>query len=194
MTALVILGFGGLACFGSDNHKAPTGPLSATLVEDLDGKPVDPFAASDAKAFVFIFVSVECPISNSYAPEYNRLGAEFGAKHVAVRLVYPNPDETPDRVKKHIKDYALSLVAFRDPAHALAKACGAVMTPEAAVYMPGSGFVYCGRVDNRYADLGVARPAATMHDLRDAITAVLEGRPVARKTAPAVGCSISPRL
>jgi hypothetical protein len=190
---LVILGFAGLNCIASGSKSAPLGPLPQIRVEDIDGNFVDPFAAGDAKAFVFIFASVECPVSNSYAPEYNRLGAEFRAKHVAVRLVYPNADETPGRVKQHIKEYGLSLVVFRDPTHALAKACGVGMTPEAAVYLPGSGIVYRGRVDNRYADLGVARQAATEHDLRDAITAVLEGRAVARNTAPAIGCSISPR-
>jgi hypothetical protein len=39
--------------------------------------------------------------------------------------------------------------------------------------------------------LGVQRPAATQHDLRDALTDTLAGRRVRQSTAPAVGCYIA---
>jgi hypothetical protein len=64
------------------------------------------------------------------------------------------------------------------------------VTPEAAVFVPGGGFVYHGRIDNRHHDLGVARPEATSRDLREALAAVLSGKPVAPASAPAIGCYI----
>ena len=65
------------------------------------------------------------------------------------------------------------------------------MTPEAAVFSTAGNLVYHGRIDNRYVDFGVARPSATSHELRDAISATLAGRPVSVKYEKAVGCFIS---
>jgi hypothetical protein len=64
------------------------------------------------------------------------------------------------------------------------------VTPEAAVYANGR-VVYHGRIDDRYVDLGLERPAPTVHDLDDALTAVLAGRPVEHPVTQAVGCYIA---
>ena len=52
--------------------------------------------------------------------------------------------------------------------------------------------IYHGRIDNRYADLGVSRPQATERDLRDALAAIVAGNPVPHHFVKAIGCSISP--
>ena len=35
---------------------------------DLNGKPVNPLVGMDGRAVVLVFVKVDCPISNRYAP------------------------------------------------------------------------------------------------------------------------------
>ena len=168
-------------------------PLLAVLVQTLAGASVDPLRApAGTKAIVFLFTSTDCPISNRYAPEVRRLAETYGSKGVVLRLVYPNPAETPAAIREHMAAfaYAGAAEAFRDPAHALVKLAGATVTPEAAVYA-GGRLVYRGRIDNRYVELGVERPAATQRDLADALAAVLAGRPVAAATTQAVGCFIS---
>ena len=64
------------------------------------------------------------------------------------------------------------------------------MTPEAAIYVGGK-LMYRGRIDNRYVELGVERPAATQRDLADALAALLAGKPVVAATTQAVGCYIA---
>jgi hypothetical protein len=86
--------------------------------------------------------------------------------------------------------YTGAALALRDPDHALVKAAGATITPEAAVFA-GGRFVYRGRIDDRYVDLGVERPAATKRDLAEALAAVIAGRPVTPPTTQAVGCFIA---
>jgi len=54
----------------------------------------------------------------------------------------------------------------------------------------GKGWVYHGRIDNRYVQLGKARPAATHEDLEEALAAVLAGTPVKVSSTRAIGCSI----
>ena len=72
---------------------------------------------------------------------------------------------------------------------------GATRTPEAAVFIhegPASRLIYRGRIDNRYIDIGRARPKPTSHDLQNAIDSALSGGVGAtpRITQP-VGCIIA---
>ena len=166
--------------------------VAKARLQNLSGQIESLQFPSNTKAVVFLFLSVECPISNSYAPEIRRIGAEFGPKDVLIKLIYPNVDETAEAVKKHVKEFDLPFPALRDIRHDLVKASHVRATPEAALFVPKVGFVYHGRIDNRYADLGVARPQATEHDLRDALAAVIAGKRVPRTSSPAIGCSIAP--
>jgi hypothetical protein len=170
--------------------------LSATApglrLPDLDNRLVDPFqTAADTRAIVFVFISVGCPISNRYAPEIQRLSAKFSPRGVVFRLVYPNPAESPEAVRSHLKDYRYAASAMRDPRQRLARFAAATITPEAAVYDRQARRLYLGRIDDRYVNLGLERPAPTRHDLEEALDATLAGRPVRQPTAPAVGCFIA---
>ena len=94
-------------------------------------------------------------------------------------------------MRSHLKDYSYPVHALLDPRHELVKLTKVSVTPEAAVFNRTRALVYRGRIDNRYVSLGVERPAATQHDLSDAITAVLAGRPVVAESTQAVGCYIA---
>ena len=171
----------------------PILPLLAVLNQTIAGASVDPLQApAGTTAIVFLFTSTDCPISNRYAPEVRRLAETYGSKGVVFRLGYPNPAESPAAIREHMSAFQYAGVAepLRDPAHALVKLAGATVTPEAAIYAGGK-LMYRGRIDNRYVELGVERPAATQRDLADALAAVLAGKAVAAATTQAVGCFIS---
>ena len=161
-------------------------------VTDLDGKAIDPLVASaGSRAVVLLFVSVDCPVSNRYAPEVRRMHERLASQGVRFWLVYPNPLETPAAIRKHLEAFAYPADAVRDPFQELAKRAGATITPEAAVYDARGRMVYLGRIDDRYVSLGVERPAPTRRDLDLALTSTLAGRPVDVMTTPAVGCYIA---
>ena len=163
-------------------------PISG--VSDLSGKAKDPFA-QPAQARVFLFVRSDCPITNRYAPELQSLAREFAGRAVAFWLVYPDRTETPESIEKHVADYRFPGEVLRDPQHELVKLAHATVAPEAAVFDSVGRLVYHGRIDDRWVDIGKARPAAEMHDLKDAITAVLAGKPVRQPETRAVGCSLA---
>jgi hypothetical protein len=172
---------------------APNAHAQRLTVEQLNGGAVDPFAASPGtRATVFLFTSTECPISNRYAPELRRIVGAFAARGVAFRLVYPDPSDGQTQIREHMTAFGLAgtVEALRDPRHALVKRVKASVTPEAAVVVDGV-LKYRGRIDDRYVELGIERPAPTTHDLADALTAVLAGRPVDPPTTQAVGCFIA---
>jgi len=159
-------------------------------VFNLSGERLDPFQASNIVATVFIFVATDCPISNRYAPEVQRLQTEFSSKGIAFWLVYPDRDVSADTIRKHINDYHYSIGALRDPEHSLVKRTGARVTPEAVVFDRNQEIVYRGRIDDRYVELGQMRPAPTQKNLEEALTAVVTGKPVSVPSTRAIGCHI----
>jgi hypothetical protein len=147
----------------------------------------DPFAVH-AAAQVFLFVRTDCPITNRYAPELQRIAREFRNRHVRFWMVYPDATETAASIQNHIKQYSFPGTPLRDPGHELVKRAHVTIAPEAAVFDASGKLKYHGRIDDRYVDVGTARPAATTHDLEDAISAVLAGKSIAHAETQAVGC------
>lgn len=162
-----------------------------TEVVDLHGAAVDPLAG-DAPATVLVFVSTHCPIANRYAPTVRALARAWQARGVAAWLVYPDPDDDAAAIAAHQAAHDLSLPTVRDPAHELVARAGVRVTPEAAVWARGAQQpAYRGRIDDRAVEFGKVRAEASAHELRDAVDAVMEGRPPAPAGGPAIGCYIS---
>src|SRR5437667_12273682 len=76
-------------------------------IQDINGVARSPLQP-DGKASVLFFVTSDCPISNSYAPEIQRICSAYGSKRVSCNLVYVDPDLTLTDVKKHVKDFGYS--------------------------------------------------------------------------------------
>ncbi len=162
---------------------------------DLSGHPVEQIAPAGSRAVVLFFAASDCPISNRYIPEIERLDREFAPQGVRFWWVYPNPADTAAVVSEHDKQFDIHGDVVLDTAQRLTQMAHATITPEVAVLVPtGAGLreVYRGRIDNRYIALGQERPAPTRFDLEEAIRAVLLSRPVPEPGGPTVGCSIVP--
>ena len=146
--------------------------------------------AAGKKAVVLLFVARDCPVSNSYAPEIKRIITRYTPLKVAFSLVYPDPDTSLAAARKHARDYGYTCPLLLDPAHKLVRRAGATVTPEAAVFAPGGRLLYRGRIDDLYLGFGKRRDAATRHDLREALDAVLAGRSIPTPRTTAIGCFI----
>ena len=139
---------------------------------------------------VFIFSRTDCPISNRYAPRVAELSEEY-REAARFWLVYVDPTTTLTEMQTHLKEFSYPCTGVHDPEHRLVALSGANITPEAAVFGRQGELLYTGRIDDRYESFGNARPAATTHDLRNAIEAALAGDPIPKPGGPAVGCYIS---
>jgi thiol-disulfide isomerase/thioredoxin len=178
-----------ISSFGQTRATAPFG-------FDLQGKPVTRLASPGAQAVVLFFLATDCPISNRYVPEIQRLEKEFAGKAVVFWIVYPNATETEVSVLHHRASFGLQGATLVRPEAAMMTLTHPTVTPESVILVPdkaaGEGFraVYVGRIDDRYVDIGRERPQATRHDLESAITAVLNHQAVAPPGGPPVGCGI----
>jgi hypothetical protein len=158
---------------------------------DLHGKLVAPFS-SNARARVFLFVRTDCPITNRYAPELQRIAAKFNGTQTDFWLVYPDATERAPSIEKHVEQYKFPGTALFDPKHQLVALAHAVVAPEAAVFDGAGKLTYHGRIDDRYADLGKSRPGGPQtHNLEEAIARTLNGKPVLPSETRAIGCSLA---
>ena len=164
---------------------------SAWQIRDVDGTARDLFAPS-GPANVLLFVASDCPVSNGYAPEIQRICRDYRAKGVTCSLVYEDVGIDKARVRAHRDEYRYTdIPAVIDGDRTIAARANATVTPQAVVVGPGGVVKYRGRIDNQYAALGKPRRVVTVHDLRDALDAVLARRPVANPETKAFGCFIN---
>jgi thiol-disulfide isomerase/thioredoxin len=157
---------------------------------DLDGKTVDPFAASSGKIVVLIFLRRDCPVSSRYAPTIQQISAQYQRK-ANFWLVYPDKAESGQTVRQYVSDYGYRLPALRDPDHTLVKRAHVQITPEVAVFDRKHNLIYDGRIDDWYVVPGQSRAVPMTHELNDAISAALAGKSAARREVRGVGCYIS---
>ena len=167
-------------------------PLGQIL--DVTGRTLKPFEPS-AGANVIFFIATDCPISNSYAQEIQRVCREFGPRGVGCSLMYEDVDSAAvrldDEVRRHLEEYRYTdIPAAVDRSRTIAKRAKASVTPQAVVIDHAGQIRYRGRIDNFYAALGKPRQHVTEHDLRDALDAVLSGHPVPKVETEALGCYI----
>jgi len=176
---------------------ASTGIAEAQTIHatDLQGREVKQLASAGTRVVVLIFAATDCPISNRYIPEIQRLHQQYAPKGVAIWWVFPNPGDTPAVVRKHGDEFSIDTPTLVDSKQELVSMAHVSVTPEAAVFSVENGKlreVYHGRIDDRYIAFGQERPQATHHELEETIKAVLAGRPIPEPTAGPVGCSIIP--
>jgi hypothetical protein len=169
----------------------PPRPAGGITCETLDGSTFAWPAAAPGAAACVLFIGHDCPIANAYAPEIGRIAKEYGRKGVAFAVAYPVPDLSPTEARAHAREYGFECPAVLDTDLALAKRLGATVTPEAVVLSDRGAVLYRGRIDDRYPKAGgKRREVPTTHDLRAALDATVDGKPVPRPWPTAVGCHI----
>jgi thiol-disulfide isomerase/thioredoxin len=160
---------------------------------DASGQPHTRAEWTGKHAVVLLFLTTDCPISNGYVPELNRIKESYSPRGIAFYAVQGDATIALDEVRKHVNDFGYTFPYLLDPKESLAAYTGATTTPEAAVLSPRGELLYLGRIDNRLQDYGKQRLQITEFDLRDALDAILAGKPVLRARTRALGCAITSR-
>jgi peroxiredoxin len=174
------------AAFGAELRVGAPAP-DFTLPLAADGTKValkDLLARN--KAVAVIFVATKCPVSNAYNERMAQLGKEYAAKGVAVVGVNSNKTEPAAEVAAHARQHGFTFPVVKDEGNKVADAYGAQKTPEVYVLSPKGDLLYHGRIDESQDDpKNVKSP-----DLRNALEAILAGRPVPAAETKAFGCTI----
>src|SRR5436853_4494671 len=165
--------------------------ISAFALRDTAGAIHDQTEWMKSRAVVIFFTTTDCPLSNSYVPEMNRIRGEYENRGVAFYAVQTDTTVPEAEVRKHATEFGFMFPVLLDPKQMLVRLAGATATPEVALLSNDGAVLYLGRIDDRVVDFDKRRPAATESDLRNALDAVLTARPVPRPKTDVIGCAIN---
>jgi peroxiredoxin len=152
---------------------------------DADGKDHALNSLKGKNGTVLIFVATKCPVSNAYNERMEKLAQDFKAKGINVVGINSNVAEGAAEVKSHAASNNLTFPILKDAGNKIADRLGATVTPEAFFLDAGNKLMYRGRIDNNRDTTQV-----NANDLRDALDAAVAGKPIAKTTATAFGCTI----
>lgn len=155
---------------------------------------------SDAKLLAIVFTCNHCPTAQAYEERIKQLVVDYKDQGVAVVAISPN-DETSVRLdelgytdlndsleemKIRAKDMAFNFPYLYDgKTQEASKAYGPVATPHVFVFDEERILRYTGRIDDK-EKIG----AATIHDTRNALDALLSDKEVPVAKTKTFGCSI----
>lgn len=157
---------------------------------DLDGNYHRLGGSRGCKATVVVFLGTQCPISNGCIPrvvklaeEYRELGAEFYG-------IVSDPSVTRKAAVEHKAKYRLRIPVLFDASGELQRRLHPTHVPHAFVLDKNQEVIYQGAIDDEYAKLGRKKLRVGHQYLRDAVSAVMLGKPVAVSETKPIGCLI----
>jgi hypothetical protein len=170
--------------------KLPREVLEIKL-QSVDGKDLTLTRVRGRKGILVVFTSNACPTAKFTEARLSALGNEFARKEIGVMAVNPNNpaasvEDSLQATKDRAKTAGFAFPTAVDPAALLAGALGAMATPEAFLFDGEGQLVYRGSVDD-----GGEKP--TRHYLKDALEALLAGKPVPVPRTLGNGCEIKSR-
>ena len=188
---LVPIGAGAVFAQDKSPSKAKLGVKipSLTFQDDL-GKSTDLYDLKDKKAIVIVFLSFECPVSNSYCAFLADMAKEYGKHGVSFIGLTVNEDDSRAQVAKHVKDFSLNFPVYKDDKLTVAEALSADFTPEVFVLDGNYVLRYRGRIDDTYSERLKKHAQTKTHNLKQVLGEMLSGRPVAEPATQAIGCAI----
>lgn len=161
------------------------------VLRDPDGVIQVSDYAFGKKGLLIVFTCNHCPYAKAVWPRIIRIG-KYAMKHdINVLAINPNinpdyPDDSPDEMGKRIKEWNITFPYLIDEAQKTAHVFDAQCTPDIYLYNSEHKLVYHGRVDDNWQE----ESKVTKEELKEAITALIKGRPIAEKQIPSIGCSI----
>lgn len=171
-------------------------PLGTTAPDfnlpDFDGNNYKQASFNDAPALLVAFICSHCPYVKHVQKEFTQMVKEYQQKGVAVVAVNSNdikryPQDGPQMMAQDAKTFGYTFPFLFDETQQVAKAYKAVCTPDYFLFDKNRELVYRGRMDASRPENNLP---VTGEDLRAAMDAVLENRPVSDNQVPSLGCSI----
>jgi peroxiredoxin len=176
----------------TENVDIPLGtPCPDFRLRSVEGRAVARDDFREKPVLVVMFICNHCPYVQAVEDRLIALQREYGPKGVQLVGICANdptdyPDDRPERLlaRWHEKGYGFPYLV--DTTQAVARAFGAVCTPDLYVYDRERRLAYHGRLDDSWKE-----PArVTRRELADALDGLLIGRPPAHEQHPSMGCSI----
>ncbi len=166
------------------------------LPEVVSGEIITLARFEQDKALLVMFICRHCPYVKHVQGELAKLGSDYAGPPLGILAISSNdaaayPDDSPASLKVMASELAFNFPYCYDETQDVARAYTAACTPDFFLFDADRKLAYRGQLDGSRPGNSVP---VTGRDLRAAIDAVLDGRPVDRKQMPSLGCNIKWRL
>jgi hypothetical protein len=167
-------------------------PLATTKMKSaLDGKLVSIADVAGKAGTLVIFTCNHCPFARAWESRIVELGNDYAKKGIGVILINANdPAQHPEdgfaEMQRRTKGLGLAVPYVVDDTSNVARAFGASVTPEAFLFDQRGRLAYHGTIDDNRQD----PDKVGKRYLKDALDAVLAGKPPAVAETKGIGCGI----
>ena len=167
-------------------------PAPDFRLPDTSGRIVSLAEFEHAPVLLVIFMCNHCPYVKHIRHELAELAGEYQARRAAIVGINSNdaahhPDDSPARMAEEVKHIGYSFPYLYDESQHVAKAYRAACTPDIYLFDTARRLVYRGQFDDSRPGNGIP---VTGKDLRDALDAVLAGKPASPNQKASIGCNI----
>lgn len=169
-----------------------TAPLATTKLRNaVDGKEVSIAGVKGAKGTLVVFTCNHCPYAKAWESRIVELANGYSPKGVGAVLINANDPKVNagdsfDAMKERAKQAGMKVPYAVDETSGIARAFGATKTPEAFLFDKAGKLVYHGTIDDNHEEADKAQKKY----LKDALDAVVAGKPVPTAQTKSLGCGI----
>ncbi len=159
-----------------------------TLNDAASGRAFSLYGFAGKKAAVLVFLGTDCPLVRLYAPRLVELNHDYRSRGVAFVGIYSNAHDTDAEIAAQARQFSIDFPVLRDPRNLVADMALVERTPEVLVLDGRARICYRGAIDDQYGQGGTRKNAADHRYLKDALDAILAGRPVTIAATSVPGC------
>jgi len=163
---------------------------ASVKMKSVDGRELSIADAKGAAGTLVVFTCNHCPYVKAWEERTVALGNAYAAKGIGVIAINANDPaaagDTLEGMQERAKERGLAYSYAMDATSGIARAFGASRTPEFFLFDRNGKLAYHGALDDN-----VQKPEDVKTTwLKDALEAVIAGKPVAVAETKAIGCSI----
>lgn len=160
---------------------APNIDGSTIKLEDFDGQPI-----------LVMFICNHCPFVQHIREALSQFARDYEGKKLAIVAIMSNdveayPDDSPEKMAEEVEKFSYSFPYLFDEDQSIAKAYGAMCTPDFFLFDRNKQLVYHGQFDKSRPTNDIAPNG---EDLRAAVDALLAEKEPLEKQAMSIGCGI----
>jgi len=162
------------------------------LTDVVTGKPVATKTVAGPKGLLVMFICRHCPFVKHVEEALAQFGRDYAGKGIGIVAISSNdagnyPDDAPESLAQQARNLGFTFPYLYDETQEVARAYDAACTPDFFLFDGGLKLVYRGQFDDSRPGNGIP---VTGTDLRGAIDALLQGRPISPDQRPSIGCNI----
>lgn len=162
------------------------------LYDTVSNKHVSLNNINGEKGTIIAFICNHCPFVKHVNHEIVAIANDYKAKGIQTIAISSNdvenyPEDAPELMLENARNEGFTFPYLYDESQEVAKAYDAACTPDFYLFDNDLKLVYRGQLDDSRPQNGIP---VSGKDLRNALDALIAGKPIDNEQKPSIGCNI----